>query len=157
MVTFYEGNYLYKLGYPFVVITSQRVKGGDYGAEVFIFIQQVPLHTYTLESHRFSGVTFSDKPENPEAVLAEEALHWTRLHLEGKQQAALDHAGISAMPREFVLRAKDWRQELLRMRLRGLSDEMIGDITEKTASDELAIRLKEVLRDRPIVVKEVKI
>ncbi len=157
MVKFYEGSYLFKLGYPFLVITSQEMKDGKYETEVFILVQQVPSQKYTVESYRFPGITFRKGIENPEALLAEEALHWAQLHLDGNQQDALDNAGIRMALPACQVREKGWELELLRMRLRGLSDETIADIIDKTVSTALAARLTEVLNESPIIAREVKI
>jgi hypothetical protein len=163
MVRLFKGDYLFRGEYPHVLLTVERLeRDPGHGAMVHQIIQRLPEGGFTLESTAIKDATtaqtYQDMGVNDiPAFLAEEGTEWARRKLELRKTTAAEETKISAAWSEYELtESKDWKKDLLRLRLNGLPDAIIENIIKLTRTEALLTELRRVLHERPIVAKPVK-
>ncbi len=156
----FEGKYIYKRGYPLVIVTSfEQTSGEGVRAEVLILFENYPHSQFTFEPHIISnynspaslaeaGIT------NAVEFVADEARLWAQRYLENEQfKIFVQDGGTKALGEVDLKEVVPWQDALARRRLRGLSEQVIQQML-RTESTELFEFLRILpLRYRPIVVR----
>ncbi len=162
VIKFYVGDYVPKLGYPFVLINSQWMRRTrEHGAEIYVIIQEVPeIHKFNLKRmHVNAALTRATLDgwavTNPESFVEEEAKNWVEKTLDHRRRNAQEAKGAAVPDQVYQLREEvDWKTALLRLRLRGLSDDVLHTIKQSTESQELVSLLHTLSGVQPIVVRD---
>lgn len=162
VIKFYVGDYVPKLGYPFVLINSQWMRrSSEHGADIYVIIQQVPeINKFNLEQMRVNAELTQATLDgwevtNPEAFVEEEAKDWVEKTLDYRRRKAQEEKGAGVPYQAYQLREEaKWETALLRLRLRGLSDEVLQTIKHSTESQDLVNCVNTLSGIQPIVVRD---
>jgi hypothetical protein len=149
----YEAGYIFKKGYPLIIIASQPHPDGGVVAEILILFEEssAGASKFSFEATVLMNQTsprMYDDLGIGDAVqhTAEEAKMWAERHLQYQQSEALDKNQVDVLLRPVTLSTlKPWKTELVRRRLRGLNENIIAQMSRTTVYE-----LSEFLRRLPI-------
>jgi hypothetical protein len=134
-IRLFTGDYFFQRGNPIAIVGSQTVDANYTVADVFVIFQEVPSLEYRLNTYQHitlqtGGLTFPDIP-NWEQYMLRVARDWVQGHLQGLQldDYTKSEAKYPGLLRPIELREDEPYQDALRrMRLRGLSDNIIQQL-----------------------------
>jgi hypothetical protein len=159
-IVFYEGKRpVYRLGYPYVISTVRDIGPVVYEAEVYVLLHSLPSPgEFTLLASQPIEFAPSDDVQhlipNPEAFLMGEALGVANGILHRRQFELYEQSRDPAALTQCELTAADWKQEILRLRYRGLSERIIDQIASVTHCESLRSHLRELRTKKPIVIRD---
>jgi hypothetical protein len=143
LIRCYQGSHFYQRGQPLVMMTASRNRLAGTG-ETFVFMRKFPTHSYELIKTlkmEFSAagqlLELLDCAGQDEFVVTQ-LLEWTHEFIRTEQEKDFQaHKEPMVLnPIEFKPEGA-WETSLILMRLRGLTDEQIMEILNRTSNDTL--------------------
>jgi hypothetical protein len=160
LIHFYQGTHFHQRGQPLIVMTATH-SGFAGSGEVFVFLRKFPTRSYEMVKSlkmEFSAagpmMDLLDTP-NPDEFVVTELLDWTAEYLRAEQdkdfQANKDPMVLHPIE---LKRETAWETSLVRMRLRGLTDAQLVELSNQTSDETLKILLKNLKALEPERLRE---
>lgn len=155
-VKVWEGDCLFGVGYPVVIVTTQDRDGNEYPGEFFLWVQEMPSLKF---KSMHQGIAAVDTPEAVEAgfemsqeEVEKEAFSFAQGNLQHWQWEAYEkHRYDPALKPADLHPAEDWKQALYRLRLQGrLEESLTKSIGRTTISKSLHAFLDLLARVSPV-------
>jgi hypothetical protein len=156
-----KGNYLFEIGHPILIVVAYS-GDSDIKVNLFILMQDVPSLKYSLinqphwtfphDQMKMAAIT------NVEALGIQTAIEYAKsflINLQLQKYGKMD-AGLRIMQLQKPLELDEpdpWNQALIRLRLQGLSDEIIHQLMAEVKDDEFRKLVTRLQHVPPIVVK----
>jgi hypothetical protein len=161
LIRCYQASYFYQRGQPVVMMTAHRDRFVGEG-ETFVFMRKFPTHSYELVKSmklNFGAggqlLELLDCASQDEFVVGQ-LLEWTREYLHHEQEQDFKSNKDPMVLEPIQLKPDDaWETCLILMRLRGLSDEQIIELTSRTSNDTLKGFLNKLKTLEPEQLQEI--
>ena len=143
LIRCYQGSHFYQRGQPLVMMTANRDRFAGAG-ETFVFMRKFPTHSYelvkTLKMEFNAGgqlIDLLDFASQDEFVVMQ-LLEWTREYFRTEQEKDFQSHKEPLVLEPIELKPSDaWETALILMRLRGLTDAQIMELSNRTNNDTL--------------------
>ncbi len=160
LIRCYQGSYFYQRGQPVVMMTAHRDRFVGAG-EAFVFMRNFPTHSYELIKSmklNFNAggqlIELLDFASQDEFVVSQ-LLEWAREYFHNQQEQDFKTNRDPQVMQPIELKPESaWETSLILMRLRGLSDDQIVELTSRTSNDTLKGFLTKLKTLEPEQVQE---
>jgi hypothetical protein len=143
LIRCYQGSHFYQRGQPLVMMTAHRDRLAGAG-EMFVFMRIFPTHSYELvKSLKMEFSTAGQLLElldcaGQDEFVVTQLLEWTREYFRTEQEKDFQSHKEPMVLEPIELKQETaWETSLILMRLRGLTDEQIMELSNRTSSDAL--------------------
>jgi hypothetical protein len=143
LIRCYQGSHFYQRGQPVIMMTAHRDRFLGAG-EAFVYLRKFPTHSYELVKSmklNFNAggqlIDLLDFASQDEFVLGQ-ILEWAREYLHTEQEKDFKTHKEPMVLEPIHLKPDDsWETSLILMRLRGLTEDQIIDLSCRTDNDTL--------------------
>jgi hypothetical protein len=161
LIRCYQGSHFYQRGQPIVMMTANRDRFVGEG-ETFVFMRKFHTHSYDLVKSmklNFNAggqlLELLDFASQDEFVVTQ-LLEWTKEYIQDEQEKDFKSHKDAMVLEPIQLKQDDaWETCLILMRLRGLSDEQIIELTSRTSNDTLKGFLNKLKTLEPEQLQEI--
>ena len=160
---FYEGTYIFKVGYPILFVVASPVEGDEFVGDGFLLLRKPPNLADFYAGYAEVSVHMSAR--NLEECGIQNAQEYvaasTKRHLEGRllklQFEQYDKSKeVLALRQSTFEERLDWQRELLTLRLQGLPEKLITQMSEQVHDDEVGRVISKLKYVPVITVRDVE-